>query len=404
MSDDESGIKPERLRMRVQSLIARDAGAQPHDWRWMGIAVNEAWKSRRTVSPRPWVGAVVVPGDVIAAGPDETLPTVVPRFGSALPLGHVGPTEPPAGVFTGRTQGRDGVHAEVDALQAAGDRAEGATTYVTLEPCSHHGKTPPCADAIIEAGVARVVVGLEDPDPQVAGEGLARLEEAGIEVVTNVLAPVIEQQLLPYLTHRRTGRPYVVLKVASTLDGRTAAPDGSSQWITGSEARLDAHRLRADSDAILVGAGTVRADDPALTVRLPEGEADGVEPLRVVLGMAPAGAKIHPCVEHDGDVTSLLDELGESGVLQLMVEGGASVAHELHASGLVDRYVVYFAPALFGGEDARAMFGGEGAHAIGELWRGRFSGFPQPLGGDLRIDLVPGPAVADPDGSTVRER
>ncbi|MFM8861765.1 MAG: RibD family protein, partial [Acidimicrobiia bacterium] len=143
-----------------------------------------------------------------------------------------------------------------------------------------------------------------------------------------------------------------MLKSALTLDGRTAAPDGTSQWITGPEARLDAHRLRADSDAILVGAGTVRIDDPSLTVRLPADERgdDDTEPLRVVLGVAPSGAAVHPCVETGGELGAVLDDLGSRGVLQLLVEGGPTVAHAFHAAGLVDRYVLYLAPALFGGD------------------------------------------------------
>jgi len=384
MGDDDS-----RLSGRVKALIARDASAKPRDRQWMGVAVNAAWQARRSVSPRPWVGAVVVPDAVWDATPDSALPTVLARFGSARPLGHPEPLPCPAGAFAGATIGRDGPHAEVAALTAAARAARGSTLVVTLEPCSHHGRTPPCADAVIEAGVRRVVIGVTDPDPQVSGQGIERLEAAGIEVTTNVLAPVVQHQLAPYLTHRSTGRPLVVCKLAATLDGRTAAPDGSSQWITGEDARLDAHRLRADSDAILVGAGTVKADDPALTVRLPAGEADDVEPLRVVLGHAPPGARVHPCMEHQGSVEVLLDELGERGVLQLLVEGGAGVAHELHTKQLIDRYVVYLAPSLFGGDDAVPLFRGSGAATMAELWRGRFDGFPQPLGGDLRIDLLP---------------
>jgi diaminohydroxyphosphoribosylaminopyrimidine deaminase/5-amino-6-(5-phosphoribosylamino)uracil reductase len=290
--------------------------------------------------------------------------------------------------FTGATDGRTGPHAEVVALAAAGPRAEGGTVYVTLEPCSHHGVTPPCADALVEAGVARVVVALTDPDPRVSGQGIERLRSAGVVVDVGVGADAAADQLEPYLHHRRTGRPYVVLKLAGTLDGRTAAPDGSSQWITGPEARLDAHRLRADSDAILVGAGTVRADDPALTVRLPDGERgpDDTEPLRVVLGAAPVGAAVHPCVELTGDLGAVLDHLGGRGVLQLMVEGGARVAHAFHAAGLVDRYVVYVAPALLGGDDGRALFAGVGATTLGDAWRGRFVDVRR-LGDDLRLDL-----------------
>jgi diaminohydroxyphosphoribosylaminopyrimidine deaminase/5-amino-6-(5-phosphoribosylamino)uracil reductase len=332
----------------------------PSDEDRMGEAIAVASTARRSVSPRPWVGAVVV--------------------------------APDGRSFAGATDGRDGPHAEVVALRAAGDAARGATIYVTLEPCSHHGRTAPCADAVIDAGIARCVVAIEDPDPKVAGRGLARLRAAGVEVEVGLGAAAVTEQLAPYLTHRRTGRPYVVLKLAATLDGATAAPDGSSQWITGPDARADAHRLRADSDAIVVGAGTVRADDPSLTVRLPAGEADGVEPVRVVLGAAPAGAKVHPCVEHDGDLDELLDELGERGVLQVMVEGGASVAADFHRAGLVDRYVVYLAPALMGGNDARGLFAGPGAPTIDDVWRGEIAGV-RAVGRDVRIDVVPGGAV-----------
>ena len=180
----------------------------------------------------------------------------------------------------------------------------------------------------------------------------------------------------------------MVLKLASTIDGRTAAPDGTSQWITGEEARLDAHRLRADSDAILVGAGTVRSDDPSLTVRLPSEERgeDDTQPLRVVLGSAPADAAIQPCREVSGDLGEILDELGDQGVLQLMIEGGATVAHAFHEAGLVDRYVVYVAPAFFGGNDAIGLFRGPGASTIGELWRGRIVDVAR-VGDDLRLEI-----------------
>ena len=290
--------------------------------------------------------------------------------------------------ITGATDGRRGPHAEVVALRAAGESARGATLYVTLEPCSHHGTTPPCADAVIEAGVARVVVALQDPDPKVAGAGLARLRDAGVQVEVGVGAVAAAEQLAPYLHHRRTGRPWVVVKLAATVDGRTAAADGTSQWITGAEARLDAHRLRADSDAVLVGAGTVRADDPALTVRLPEGERgpDDTEPLRVVLGSAPQGAAVQPCLELGGELDAVLDDLGARGVLQLMVEGGAGVAHGFHRAGLVDRYVVYLAPTLMGGDDGRAVFAGPGAATLADAWRGRIVSVRH-LGDDLRLDL-----------------
>jgi diaminohydroxyphosphoribosylaminopyrimidine deaminase/5-amino-6-(5-phosphoribosylamino)uracil reductase len=325
----------------------------------MGQALAVAATVRRRVASRPWVGAVVVP----AGQPD-----------------HPG--------FAGATEGRTGPHAEIVALAAAGDDARGATLYVTLEPCSHHGVTPPCADAVIAAGIARVVVAVGDPDPNVAGAGIERLRAAGMEVEIGVGATEAEAQLAPYLHHRRTGRPLVVLKLASTLDGRTAAPDGTSQWITGDEARLDAHRLRADCGAILVGAGTVRADNPALTVRLPESEThpDDVDPLRVVLGSAPPEAALRPCLEYSGELGPILDDLGERGILQVLVEGGAGVAHAFHEARLVDRYVLYIAPALFGGDDARGLFAGPGAASLADLWRGRIVDLRR-LGDDLRVDL-----------------
>ena len=325
----------------------------------MGQAMTAAAKVRRRVAPRPWVGAVVVP-----AGQPE----------------HPG--------FEGATDGRIGPHAEVVALAAAGDSAKGSTLYVTLEPCSHHGLTPPCADAVINAGVSRVVVALADPDPKVAGQGIDRLRAAGIDVEVGCRADDVARQLAPYLHHRSTGRPFVVLKLASTLDGRTAGPDGTSQWITGDAARTDAHRLRADSDAILVGAGTVRADNPALTVRLPESErsTDDTEPLRVVLGAAPADSALQPCLEVSGDLGVILDDLGARGVLQLMVEGGATVAKAFHEAGLVDRYVLYMAPAIFGGDDALSLFSGKGAPTLGDLWRGRIVDVAR-VGDDLRLEI-----------------
>ncbi len=319
----------------------------------MRAAIAAAATVRTSTAPNPWVGAVVASGD-----------------------GSI--------VATGATQPPGGPHAERVALAAAGEvAARGATLVTTLEPCSHHGRTPPCVDAIVAAGVARVVVGIEDPDPLVAGQGIAALRAAGIDVTVGVEAAVVADQLAPYLVHRRTGRPYVVLKLAATVDGRIAAPDGSSQWVTGPQARADAHQLRAESQAILVGAGTVRADDPALTVR----HVEGPDPLRVVLGQAPDGAKVHPCLERSGDLGAVLDELGGRGVLQLLVEGGATVAHAFHSAALVDRYVVYLAPAVFGGDDALALFRGPAAATIDALPRGRFASVSR-LGADVRLDLV----------------
>jgi diaminohydroxyphosphoribosylaminopyrimidine deaminase/5-amino-6-(5-phosphoribosylamino)uracil reductase len=316
----------------------------------MRRAIRNAATVRASASPRPWVGAVLVTTD--------------------------------GDVVDGATETSPGRHAEVVALETAASAARGATVYSTLEPCSHVNITGACADALVDAQVARVVVGIEDPDQRVRGAGVARLRDAGVDVSVGVCADDVTRQLAPYLRHRSTGRPYVVLKLAATLDGRTAAPDGTSQWITGEAARVDAHRLRAESDAVLVGAGTVRADDPSLTVR----HVTGRNPLRVVLGSAPADAKVQPALELRGDLGDALDELGRREVVQLLVEGGATVAHDLHAAGLVDRYIVYLAPALMGGDDGRALFAGAGAPTIDGVWRGRIVDVVR-LGDDIRIDL-----------------
>lgn len=309
------------------------------------IAVAEG--ARLVARPNPWVGALLTPS-----------------------LHHAATAAP------------GGAHAEAAVLAAAGAEADGATLYVTVEPCSSfEGKrTPACSRAVIEAGVRRVVVGIEDPDPRVAGQGLAALRDAGVAVEVGVCAEEIRAQLAPYLKHRRTGRPYVVLKLAATLDGRTAAPDGASRWITGEAARADVHRLRAESDAVLVGAATIRADDPALTVR----HVPGPSPRRLVLGRAPEGARVHPCDEVEGDLEKILDRLGREEVLQLLVEGGATVAGRFHRAGLVDRYVVYLAPALMGGDDGLAVMAGPGAATMAEVWRGRLVGVEQ-LGDDLKV-------------------
>ena len=314
----------------------------------MERALELAASVRASTSPNPWVGAVIDPG------------------------GFEGATQPPGGP-----------HAEIVALEAAGASARGATMVVTLEPCAHHGRTPPCVDAIVDAGIARVIVGIEDPDPNVSGNGIARLRAAGVDVEVGVLADRVRAQLAPYLKHRTTGRPWLVLKLAASVDGRTAAPDGSSRWITGEEARTDAHRLRAESDAVIVGAGTVRADDPSLTVR----KVEGRDPLRVVLGKAPPDARVRPALEVEGELEEVLEELGRRGVLQAVVEGGPTVAGAFHRAGLVDRFVVYLAPALFGGDDGRPLFTGPGAPTIADVWRGRITHVER-LGDDLKLELT----------------
>ena len=331
------------------------------DVQHMRRAIALAATVRGSTAPNPWVGCVVFP---------STHASDVATF------------------FEGCTAPPGGPHAEVTALAHAGEAARGATLYATLEPCVHHGRTPPCTDAIIGAGVSRVVIGIQDPDDRVGGRGVAALREAGIEVTEGVAAAEVTEQLAPYIKHRRTGHPWVVLKMAASLDGRTAAPDGSSRWITGAAARRDVHRLRGSSDAVLVGAGTVRVDDPELTVRLDDGrEAGDEQPLRVVLGRAPEAANVQPALELGGDLGGVLDELGKRGVLQLLVEGGATVAHEFHAAGLVDRYVLYLAPALFGGDDGAPLFAGPGAGTIADVWRGRLISVEQ-LGEDLRVEVA----------------
>ena len=327
----------------------------PTDEEQMGRAIELAAAVRTRTSPNPWVGCVIVTED------GQTFE---------------GATEPPGGR-----------HAEVvalDTLGAARASAAGAVVYVTLEPCSHQGRTGPCADALVDASIGRVVVALQDPDTNVAGAGIARLRAAGIAVDVGTGADAVEAQLAPYVKHRTTGRPWVLLKLAATLDGRTAAPDGSSRWITGAAARADAHRLRAECDAVIVGAVTVRTDDPSLTVR----DAEGSDPMRVVLGTAPSAAKVHPCVELSGSLPEVLDELGRRGVVQAMVEGGATVAGQFHRERLVDHYVVYLAPALFGGDDARPVLAGAGAATIDDLWRGRITNVER-LGDDVKIEMAP---------------
>lgn len=326
----------------------------------MGLAIEAARNARHRSSPNPWVGAVLVCAD--------------------------------GSVVSGSTQAYGGAHAETMALNQAAN-AQGATLYTTLEPCNHAGRTGACTEALIGAGISRVVAAIEDPDPLVAGRGIERLRQSEVDVTVGVRAAEVELQLRPYLHHRRTGRPWVVLKLAATLDGRVAAPDATSQWITGARARVDAHRLRAISDAIVVGAGTVRADDPSLTVRHWPGEDQTVDPeevrdpRRVVLGSAPSAARVHPCLEWDRGLGELLDHLGDCGVVQLLVEGGPSVAHSFHSAELVDQYVFYLAPALMGGDDGAGLFSGPGAATISDVWRAEFESVQQ-LGDDLRIDLV----------------
>jgi diaminohydroxyphosphoribosylaminopyrimidine deaminase/5-amino-6-(5-phosphoribosylamino)uracil reductase len=290
-------------------------------------------------------------------------------------------------------------HAEVMALEAAGDRGRGATLYATLEPCSHQGRTPPCAPRVVAAGVARVVAARQDPNPLVDGSGFRLLREAGVEVMVGILEDEGRELIAGFAKHIGTGLPFVVLKMAASLDGKVAARDGSSRWITGEEARRDAHRLRAGSDAVVVGIGTVLADDPSLTVRL-DGYR-GRQPLRVVVdgrgrlpasaavldGTAPAliatssaPAETRAAWERRGAEVVVLDRdpdrgvplgglmvaLGKREVQTVVVEGGSSLAWSAVQDGVADRLVLYLAPKLVGGLAAPGVLGGEGVATIAD--------------------------------------
>ena len=322
------------------------------DEQHMRLAVTTANDARLRSRPNPWVGAVVVSSS--------------------------------GEVFTGATLEPGNAHAEIVALTAAGNNAIGATLYSTLEPCSHTGRTGPCTTAIIEAGVIRVVVGTLDPDAKVAGSGVQQLRNAGLTVEVGVLEHDVRAQLAPYLHHRLTGRPFVVLKMASTIDGRIAAADGSSKWITGDTARKRVHQLRAESDAIVVGAGTVRADNPTLTVR----DVHGPSPRRIVLGNISPDANIHPCTQWTGSLTELLDTLGNEGVVQLLVEGGARVAASFHRERLINQYIMHIAPVIAGGDNAAGVFAGPAAATMADMWRGRVVSTTN-LDGDIEIILEP---------------
>jgi len=318
----------------------------------MTMAVAAAEKARYFAPPNPWVGAVVVSDRGVV-------------------------------VSEGHTQVPGESHAEIEALRRAGDLARGSTMVVTLEPCCHVGRTGPCVEAIVAAGVARVVIGIEDPDPRVAGQGIALLKASGIDVELGIEAELVREQLAAYLWHRVTGRPYVVAKVASTLDGAVAMADGTSQWITGEAARRDAHVLRAQSQAVLVGAGTVRLDDPTLTARLDDVV---LEPLRVVLGRAPIDAKVRPCLELSGDLGHVLDEIAAHDVLQLLVEGGPTTLSAFIEAGLVNHVVWYVAAAFAGGAGTIGALESLSTPSIGALRRGRVVGVRR-IGEDIRVDV-----------------
>lgn len=359
----------------------------------MRRALELAERGLGLTAPNPMVGAVVVSSDGRIAGEGW----------------HEGPGTP---------------HAEAMALAAVGDRVRGATLYVTLEPCAHQGRTPPCADALIDAGVARVVAAIADPNPVVDGRGFARLRAAGVEVVEGVLAEEAERLNAGFLHFQRTGLPLVTLKMAASLDGKVAARDGSSRWITGEAAREDVHRLRARSGAVVVGAGTARADDPSLTVRLPGFR--GRQPLRVLVdasGRTPAtGALFDEAApklvataptaaeaavgawERAGAEVIVLGPAGDGGgvalaevvktlaareIQEVLIEGGPTLAWSAVAEGVVDRFVLYLAPKLIGGLDARGILAGAGFAPIARARDVSITDVRM-VGPDLRVRAVIG--------------
>ena len=326
--------------------------AAANDLRHMDHALRLAQRGLGNVWPNPAVGCVIV-----AAG------RVVGR---------------------GWTQPGGRPHAERMALDAAGAAARGATAYVTLEPCAHHGRAPPCSDALVAAGVARVVSALTDPDPRVAGRGHARLREAGIEVVEGVRAGPAGELQRGFLSRVTQGRPMVTLKLATSFDGRIATASGESRWITGEAARRHVHLLRLTHDAVMVGAGTARADLPALNVR---GFGPVRQPVRVVMANAPIPALPPEGPDHGplwvlpGPLPEALAELARRGLTRVFCEGGGRLAAALLAAGLVDELVGYTAGVVLGG-DGRAAVAPMGLGALAEAPRFRLAE-TRALGGDV---------------------
>ncbi|MDI3339159.1 MAG: bifunctional diaminohydroxyphosphoribosylaminopyrimidine deaminase/5-amino-6-(5-phosphoribosylamino)uracil reductase RibD [Sphaerobacter sp.] len=362
------------------------------DLHWMQRALDLAARARGRVAPNPAVGAVLV------------------RDGRLVGEGM---TEPPGGA-----------HAEIVALRQAGDRARGATLYVILEPCAHYGRTPPCVDALIAAGIARAVIALRDPYPAVDGRGIRRLVEAGVAVELGLAAGPAAAINAGFLKRIRRGLPEVTAKFAVSLDGKIATHTGHSRWITGDAARREGHRLRDTHDAIMVGVGTVLADDPLLTTRLPA-EACGAggphHPLRVVVdslartppeaamlrpgvpgqtviattaaaprervaALRAAGAAVLPLPARDGrvDLEALLRCLAARGVNSVLVEGGGTLLGALCDAGLIDRVVAFIAPALIGGRAAPGPLGGEGVPTMDAALRLRDVEWRQ-VGADLLV-------------------
>ena len=310
--------------------------------KYMRTAVGLAKKADGMTSPNPLVGAVLVKaGRLVGRGYHK-------RCG--LP------------------------HAEVNAIHDAGPAAKGCDLYVTLEPCDHFGRTPPCTGAIIEAGIKRVIIGMKDPNPINNGKGIARLKRAGIKVVTGVLEKEAISINLPYIKYIKKGLPHVTLKMAQSLDGKIATSTGNSKWITSEEARAYVQRLRGKVDAVMVGANTVLKDDPSLLCKIPGAK----QPARVIAGgrmSIPTSAKIFRSADKSKvivavgpegkvDLKGLLKKLGKMGLINILVEGGGELAASLVKMGLVDRYLFFIAPKIIGGRSAVTSVEGEGVKFV----------------------------------------
>jgi diaminohydroxyphosphoribosylaminopyrimidine deaminase / 5-amino-6-(5-phosphoribosylamino)uracil reductase len=369
-------------------LFVRSDVSETEDQRWMRMALRLAARGEGKTSPNPMVGAVVVKSGRLA--------------GSGW---HHSPGSP---------------HAEVLALIEAGDLAEDSSMFVTLEPCIHQGRTPPCVDSIIRAGVARVIACTRDPDPRVAGRGIEALEAAGIQTYLGLMAQEAVRLNQAYFVHRTRERPFVTYKSASSLDGKTAASDGSSKWITGEEARRDVQRMRRLSDAVCTGIGTVLTDDPLLTVRggrscpgrlriVVDSEARTPPEARILSPDAPtmivtalsrsdprvlelerAGASVLSAPGPDGRVflPSMLRALAEQGIVSLLLEGGPTLAGSFAAENLIDRYVIYMAPKLIGGNGGHGLLEGWAAETIHQALELRVDTIRR-VGDDFRIVAYP---------------
>ncbi|MFC7343793.1 bifunctional diaminohydroxyphosphoribosylaminopyrimidine deaminase/5-amino-6-(5-phosphoribosylamino)uracil reductase RibD [Saccharopolyspora griseoalba] len=330
--------------------------------RAMRAAIAAGEDVRGTTSPNPPVGCVVLDAEGRVVG--------------------VGATQPPGGP-----------HAEVVALREAGERARGGTAVVTLEPCAHTGRTPACAQALSEAGIAEVVHAVSDPNPQAAG-GADELRARGVAVRGGLLAEEVEKGALrAWLHFVHTGRPHVTWKYAATLDGRSAAADGTSKWISSAASRAEVHRVRAAMDAIVVGTGTVLVDDAQLTARDPDGNLRAKQPLRVVVGdrELPATARVLDDAAETlrlpgGDPDAVLRSLAERGAVDVLLEGGPTLAGAFWAAGRVDRVLAYVAPVLLG--SGPAALGDAGVGSISQAWRLWIEDTTM-SGPDLRISAVP---------------